>query len=141
MVYLDYSLPKIKKGYRVAVHQTSNFHIELDGDQAWVESYLIGHELHPTPADGRHYIHGFDVAKTIKGEIDCTGMVRFLDRFERRDEEWRIAERRALLEMNRYVPSSARFDELNYTRTLGARHPDDPWYAFRGRKALPPNET
>lgn len=139
--WVDRILPVIKAAYHVSLHTISNVHIELDGERAWVESYLVAHELHNV-ADvhvGRASVTSSEpssAAIPIEGEIDCTGMIRFLDRFEKRGEEWRIAERRAVLEMNRYVPSSVRWD-VSYTRTRSARYPDDPWYDFVAGKTRP----
>jgi len=139
--WVDEVLPLIKEAYHVSAHTLSNVHIEFDCDQAYVESYLVGHELHESAEFhvGRDSVTSCEQNSStieIEGLIDHTGVIRFLDRFEKRGEEWRIAERRAVLEMNRYVPSSARWD-VSYTRTRSARYPDDPWYNFAPAKTLP----
>ena len=125
MEWVDHALVRIKDLYRVSVHTCSNVHVELDGEAAWVESYLVAHELHNSNA------HSASIQ--IDGIVDCTGCIRFLDRFEKRDGEWRIARRKAILEMNRYVPASARWD-VTYTQSRSARYPDDPWYELTAHR-------
>lgn len=58
--------------------------IELDGDVAHVDTPCLGHHRLRDPALGAARDH----------LIPC----RYLDRFERRDGEWRIASRRAVYE-------------------------------------------
>ena len=58
--------------------------IELDGDVAHVDTPCLGHHRLRNPAPGR----------SRDELIPC----RYLDRFERRDGEWRIASRRAVYE-------------------------------------------
>lgn len=68
-------------------HHLTNVLIELDGDRAAVESYFIA--FHPyDPADG-------DTEK-----IAFVGG-RYLDRFERRDDDWRIVHRQVVLDWSR----------------------------------------
>jgi hypothetical protein len=73
-------------------HVVTNALFEVDGDVAWGESYLearragvggrrAGAESEPTGV-------GFPIAR----------IGRFIDRFERRDGEWRIADRRVAME-------------------------------------------
>jgi hypothetical protein len=67
--------------FALHAHQITNMTCELDGDVAYTESYVITMFLHP--------------------DHQRTSMVtgRYLDRFERRDGEWRIAMRRAFLDI------------------------------------------
>jgi ketosteroid isomerase-like protein len=59
-------------------HKLSNVFIDLQGDVAFVECYSAMH--------------------LQKGELFAEGLGRFIDRFERRDGEWKIAHRRVTLE-------------------------------------------
>lgn len=87
--------------------------IELDGDVARVETYYIASGLRNYP-DGTkvHRIYG-----------------RYLDRFERRDGEWRIAVRRAVVDFSQEEPAGHPWPpESNYDR--GRRWPDDLVFHF-----------
>ena len=55
---------------------------------------------------------------------------RYLDRFEKRDGEWRIARRRYVLDWSRNGASTAQWDGPMYgnLKRHGARRPDDPSY-------------
>lgn len=67
--------------FALHAHQITNHTCELDGDVAYTESYVMTMFLHP--------------------DHERTSLVtgRYLDRFERRDGEWRIAMRRAFLDI------------------------------------------
>lgn len=62
-------------------HNITNVNIELDGDVAYVESYVITGFLDP------------DMQRSV------VVFGRYVDRFERRDGAWRIAIRRAFLDL------------------------------------------
>jgi hypothetical protein len=65
-----------------STHFIGNQVIELDGDRAWTETYcLVWLRLAATPD---------------QPERDRFVPVRYCDRFERREEEWRIADRRTV---------------------------------------------
>ncbi len=59
-------------------HKLSNIYLEIRGDVAFGESYSAMH--------------------LQKGDLFAQGYGRFIDRFERRDGDWRIARRRVTLE-------------------------------------------
>jgi hypothetical protein len=95
-----------------------NVMIELDEDlaRARVETYVFAF-LRPA---------GEGIDRMIGG--------RYLDRFERRGEEWRILRRLYVLDWHRDRPSAADGEEEGLYALLGvhgARHPDDPWDARR----------
>jgi hypothetical protein len=88
--------------------------IEVDGDVAWAETYCLAlHRL-----------------RAIDGEParDKVRPVRYCDRLERREGEWRIAHRVVVYEPGRIDPLS---DEL-LAASGGSRDRSDPAYA-RGR--------
>jgi hypothetical protein len=95
------------------MHFMGNVLIELDGDSAYVESYFIS--FSPQEQDG-----------TTKTRSRAG---RYLDRFERRDGEWKIAHRLVLDEW-------ARLDELTEVPEgvgvhAGVRGPDDAIFRLR----------
>ncbi len=69
-------------------HHISNFTLEVDGDVAHCESYVITTSV---PKDG---------------ETVTMGGARYIDRFERRGGEWKIAHREAVMDFNFTVPTS-----------------------------------
>jgi SnoaL-like domain len=69
--------------------------IELDGDRAWVETYCLGVQRHRSVEDN---LGG--------ASVDRLGPYRLIDRFERRDGEWRIARRVAVYEPGISVAST-----------------------------------
>ena len=78
--YLEWVAPLLAK-YETTMHFLGNQLVEFDGpDVAWVETYGIS--VHRGPADAPH--------------LNLTTGFRFVDRFERRRSEWRIARRVAV---------------------------------------------
>ena len=76
--------------YTGTMHVVANQLVEVDGDHARAESYGVAYHW-GDPADDplRNFTTGF----------------RYVDRFERRDGEWRIARRVAVREWTRVVPA------------------------------------
>lgn len=60
------------------MHYLSNVTVDVDGDVAWTESYLHAHHWGDPPGDPM---------------LDYAGGSRYVDRLERRDGVWKIAER------------------------------------------------
>lgn len=83
-------------------HAISNSLFEVDGDIAWGETYVQSR------------------AVTADGGLTM-GMARYVDRFERRNGEWRLAHRRVILEAAR--PG---FDTSDFV--AWARDRSDPSY-------------
>jgi len=66
-------------------HLLGSSHIDLDGDKAYVETYVMTMLRVTTP----------------DGELDTFTGGRLIDRFERRDGCWKIAHRRTIFDWNR----------------------------------------
>jgi hypothetical protein len=100
-------------------HAISNVLIDLHGDTANVETYCRAY--HETRAD-----NGFR-------EMMVGG--RYLDRFMRRNGEWRILHRQYVMDFNQNGPSTAQWDNGLYAglKIVGKRRPDDALYAPRPR--------
>jgi SnoaL-like domain len=97
-----------------SMHNICNVLIKLDGDVARCESYVV--VIVRIPQEG--------------GAIDWMHAGRYLDRFERRNGEWRIAYRTVVYDLERFdeVPSAP--DGLSQARYLdhavrGQRGPGD----------------
>lgn len=103
------------------MHLIGNVLITMNGDTADVESYFYGY--HRISVDGR--------------KMDVIGAGRYLDRFAKRDDEWRIAERLVMTDWFREYPDSADWTKgmLGLSIDFGRRFPDDPSYS---RLALKP---
>ena len=89
-------------------HHITNILIQLDGDKAAVESYYLA--LHAG----------------LEGVIPVGG--RYLDRFERRNGEWRIAHRRVVIDWSHepmITPAWSRQAEF----PAGRRRAEDPSFA------------
>jgi ketosteroid isomerase-like protein len=100
--YIEGAVQRIRQMGSMA-HYLCNQHIELDGDTAWVEAYVI--------TFARFQRDGEDV-DTFTG-------ARSVDRFERRNGEWKIAHRKLVFDWNRDTPA-------NQTWCLGMFDPEDP---------------
>ncbi len=97
---------------KVSIHSIANELIELLGDAALSECYFTGYYelLH----DGRAHTR-----------VSCG---RYVDRFERRGTEWRIARRTVVNDWGRLDPL-----ETPVTPIIPGRpYPDDPVYTLRG---------
>lgn len=101
-------------GHQSTSHTISNIRIDLAGDAAQVETYVTAH--HTLMHDGE-LVH------------ESLG-ARYLDRFERRADGWRIAARRVAFDWSRIEPVTE--------RTYWSRRPG-PEYLFGSRSGLDPS--
>lgn len=83
IAYLRSTLP----GFVSTTHFLGSHEVEIDGDVAFAETLCI-ESLRVPSTDG-------------KPERDVTGIMRYGDRLERRDGQWRIAQRVVVLEPGR----------------------------------------
>ena len=91
-------------------HHITNVLIERDGNVAKVESYFIA--FNPMPDGGRAFVTG-----------------RYLDRFERRYGDWKIAERHVVLDSAE--PATRSFPDIASYPT-GGRRDADPSHSWFG---------
>ena len=92
-------------------HLTTNVTIELEGDAAHVESYILT----------------FARLKKAGEKFDTLTLARAIDRFEKRDGRWKIAARRLVWEWNH---------EMAFAETWGRGIiAPDPDVLVRGKKA------
>jgi hypothetical protein len=98
-------------------HAIGNMLIRLHGDHADVESYYHG------------YHRMSDGAKSF----DSIQAGRYVDRFEKRDDEWRIARRKVVVDWFRDYPDAGDWDRgpLGQSQIKpGGRFPDDASYTM-----------
>ena len=98
--------------FESTTHFTGNQLVEVNGDVAWAEHYAIVFHRRPANAEGP--------------AADLIANVRYVDRLERRDGEWRIAARIVLADSNKVdaVESCWLGDDLQPSR----RDRTDPSY-------------
>ncbi len=103
------------------MHHNTTQRIEIEGDKAWTETYCIA--TNRIPATGGN------------PPVERTVRVRYCDRFERRNGEWRIAHRKVV-----YSPSTIDHDfedwEFAPTQLRESRDRDDPSYWGRSTESV-----
>lgn len=111
--YIAWVFPQLK-AMDQTMHMISNVLISLNGNAADVESYYYGY--HRAEIDGR--------------KIDVVGSGRYLDKFEKRGDEWRVAQRFVTTDWFREYPDSADWSAgmLGMHLDIGGRYPEDPSY-------------
>lgn len=87
--YIRVGLPRFER----TMHFIGNVLVDVDGDTARSESYLVAY----------HHM----AASRTKPERDFVAGLRYVDDFERRDGEWRIAARVCAFEWSRIDPVPA----------------------------------
>jgi len=113
--FIAQALPKLRAGGR-RVHTISNILIELHGDIAAVESSFFALQTS---------------AKAPTHETFLCG--RYVDRFEQRDREWRVAARTVVYD---WLEERTRTELSDTPKLFGARRPNgglapaDPLYAL-----------
>lgn len=116
---------RVQPGPDTAMHFMGNVCIEVEGDEAFTESYLLAYRAFQR--DGKNYTR--------------VRAVRFVDRFARRNGQWRISERVVADDWNRVDEVIEAMRETDQFRR-GSKGPDDPVFAIRrGRVAREPGST
>ncbi len=103
---------------RRMAHTVNNEWIQVDGDAAVAESYVIA----------------VSTAAGEDGDVDTLTGGRYLDRFQRVDGQWKTSHRTYVSDWLIEQPSSDQRDEpgsmYEALTTRGGLYPDDPVYAF-----------
>jgi hypothetical protein len=124
-----------------SAHLLTNILIEFAGpDCAVVESYFLAflRNAH-VPPGMRAALLGRAAPAT--GKIDMRSLGRYVDRFERRDGEWRIASRVCIAETLTGVPAPEA-PTLSQAWVVASREADDALWAMRREAGLEgPPET
>ena len=87
--FIGFSVPAGLKNWDRMMHLITNSVIRIDGDRAAAESCFYGY----------HVAHGDGRGEVPPGDLIICG--RYLDRFEKRDDEWRISEKTIIFEWYR----------------------------------------
>ena len=107
-VVADTLIEKFDRAPRMGQHHITNVLAQVTGDVASVESYFIIFNAQGPEQGGEHDLVGG----------------RYLDRFERRDQQWRIARREIVLDVARSgMPGQDILDSLPFP--TGGRRDED----------------
>jgi SnoaL-like domain len=116
--FIDIAIAKLREGPRM-IHHVGNLSITLRGSQAAVETYFLAWQ--------RDRVAGAE----IEEETFLAG--RYVDRFEKRGAEWRVAARVVVYDWVQPLGAVSGGSELarfGKRTPIGAQKPDDPWYAL-----------
>ena len=108
--FASWVVPILRDSFDATMHDLGNVTIELEADSARVETYVIAYHVAPGK-DARRLI-------TVGG--------RYLDRFECRGGEWKIARRVVVIDWNKTEVMQENFPVDRYRQ--GSRWPEDPSY-------------
>jgi hypothetical protein len=114
--FLEYALKALAAGPRM-IHLVGNVSIVLRGSAAAVESYFLALQQDRDPA-------GQPRKALLAG--------RYVDRFEKRGGEWRVAQRTVVYDWVEESPGQEGDEATRFGKRLpnGKQKPDDPWYAL-----------
>jgi hypothetical protein len=115
--FVDATIATLDRLQGVAQHHLTSYHIELDGDTARSESYFIAFQ--PTRLDDGSEVLGLVGA-------------RYLDRFERRDGRWAIADRLVVIDWSRKELRGEDWPLAHHFLTGGRREADPSHALFHG---------
>ena len=105
---------EVLAGLEHTTHTICNVLVGVSGDEAVAESGFLAPSRRAGP----------------DGSRDSFGAGRYLDRFERRGAEWRIAHREVVYDWNWSAPSGTDLYAVTEGLTLGRRDRDDRSYSF-----------
>lgn len=114
--YVEEAMPRVMQMGPMQ-HLLGSSHIDVDGDTAYVETY----------------VWTFVRLQAEQGEMDTLTGGRLVDRFERRGGEWKIAHRWTVFDWNRDTPSAegwclGLFDFSKKGARQGQKGKSDPSY-------------
>lgn len=123
------------QGIPFSMHSMSNIQIEFaDTDLALVETYVRTTQRYPAEAKAALGQLSGGKLGPEGSAMDLFTCSRYVDRFERRNGEWRIARRTVVADWKEIVPVSADAPKPLPGWETGKRTQDD--FIFRERRAL-----
>ena len=139
MEFAEVVIPALRANFEVTMHAITNVHMDVAGETAVSECYVIAYHKFCGDRDLAEQIFGSSYAAQL-GQPDATDMPqqfffggRYLDRFERRGTEWRILQRTVVMDWNDTRPSGEILDQGLFAALAlrGQRGPLDPGYGNR----------
>ena len=134
MAFCDRVIPVLREHALSTMHLVANSRLALDGDRASGEVYVVAYHVLKSARSLDTFI-GPEAAQTIRdgfppaavdAPFEYNAGARYLDRYERREGEWRFAYRGLAFEWTQARPACVSLSLLN--RTRGQRDPSDPSY-------------
>lgn len=116
--FIDWALKKLAKDSERSIHNITNMSITLAGTQAGVETYFLALQR-DRDAEG------------VAREVFLAG--RYVDRFEKRGDEWRIAARTVVYDWMRSLGAPGKTEAEHFgpvRQPLGSLRDSDPIYAL-----------
>ncbi|MGB3072274.1 MAG: nuclear transport factor 2 family protein [Ottowia sp.] len=116
--FIDWAVKKLAADGERSVHSISNMSITLAGAQAAVETYFMALQRDRDP-------------EGVSREVFLAG--RYVDRFEKRGNEWRIAARTVVYDWLRHMgtPEGTEAERFGIRMPVGSlKRSDDPFYAL-----------
>ncbi|MEP6719964.1 MAG: nuclear transport factor 2 family protein [Variovorax sp.] len=115
--FIEWALKKLSTQGERSVHNVTNLSITLNGSQAAVETYFLALQ------------RDRDAQGTAR-EVFLAG--RYLDRFEKRADEWRIAARTVVYDWMRPLgtPEGTEAERFGPRQPLGGVRGEDPIHAL-----------
>ena len=118
-----------------SMHAVSNMLIEFAGpDRALVETYVRTTQRYP--AEARQALDQLAGGRAGSGDgaMDLLTCSRYVDRFERREGEWKIALRTLVADWKQFVEVPQGQPKPPASQEMGRRNDDD--FIYRERRAL-----
>ncbi|WP_066763098.1 nuclear transport factor 2 family protein [Qipengyuania mesophila] len=135
--FSEFIVREIQEWFEVTMHGIMNVHMEVEGDRAATETYLFAyHKVREEKAEeifGSRYMERFAGKGLDPAHHHFFFGGRYLDKFERREGEWRIFRREVVMDWNENRPSNEILDQGMFAtlRPLGERGPGDPVWGNR----------
>jgi hypothetical protein len=122
--FIEAALEKLRTSGRL-VHLIGNILIELNGDSAAVESYFIALQ---------------EEADAQGAPQECLLAGRYVDQFEKRNGQWRVAARTVVYDWQRHTPLPGGLtpEVFGLRAPQGGRKPNDPLYELLAGLAVKP---
>ena len=104
--FAEFIISEIQNWFEITMHAIMNVHMEIEGDVACTESYLFAyHKVRGDKAKveeifGSRYLEQFDWSRVEGLPHHFFFGGRYVDRLERRGDEWRIAKRVVVMDWN-----------------------------------------
>ena len=119
-----------------SMHSLCNLLIEFAGeDKALAEAYIVAYQQYLTPAEADHATLVAALGEELASRSEPVSVLmpcRYVDEFERRNEQWRIIRRTTVFE-SRYLLSTGGPLNFDPQWSIGRRDRDDPYYRIRAR--------
>ena len=137
MEFAEVVIPALLANFEVTMHAITNVHMDVSGDTAAGECYVIAyHKFRGDRAKaegifGSRYAAQLDWPDAAEMPQQFFFGGRYLDRFERRGNEWRILQRTVVMDWNDTRPSGEILDQGLFAALAlrGQRGPLDPAYS------------